>query len=101
MKSKTEYYTGKIISYVPQEALTGNYNTKLIIDAIEYFERNKIVPLRINIQKKTKLSKTSTSNNLKRLIEDKRVIVRYAKVRTDTNTVLSGVYHLKEFKGKD
>ena len=100
MKSKTEYYSGKVIEYVPPEALSPNYNSDRIIEAISFFEKNGILPLRINIEKRIRSSKTATSNNLNKLIKSKRIFVKYAKVKMAGTTVISGIYHLAEYDKK-
>ena len=98
MKSKTEYLTGKVLEYVPKEAITSEYTHNKIIEAIHYFEQQGILPLRQNIEKKTGFGKSSVHSHLSKLIKENKITVQYAKVQLENCIAISGIYHTLEYK---
>lgn len=100
MKGKTEYITGKVLTYVPKEAITAQYTENQILEAIDYFEKKNILPLRQNIQKKTGFGKSSCNEHLRKLLKLDKITVQYAKVQLEHTVAISGIYHSKGFKPK-
>ena len=98
MKGKETYLTGKVLEYVPKEAITSQYTQNKILESINYFEKNGILPLRQNIEKRTGFGKSSVHAHLTKLIKSEHITVKYAKVELENTVAISGIYHSIGFK---